>query len=145
MSDKKNVVVWARVSTEEQKTGYSIDAQMRGIREKAQRDGLQIVREFMVAESAKKGADRKHFKEMLDWIKANAKRQNIQGLLAHKVDRVCRNMKDSVASRQCETLATVAWRNSPSWLHSRVSLAGPAQSSWRRGATFCYSHSIGEF
>jgi hypothetical protein len=53
-----NVVVWARVSSREQKEGYSIDAQLRACRAKAAREGWQVAHEFAVAESAKRGAAR---------------------------------------------------------------------------------------
>ncbi len=74
-----NVVVWVRVSSREQREGYSLDAQLRAVREKAVREGWQIVREFVVAESAKRGAERQYFKEMFKWVKANAKRLKIRG------------------------------------------------------------------
>ena len=76
-----NVVVWARVSSREQREGYSIDAQMRACRDKAQKAGWQIVRVFEVAESAKRGAERVVFNEMFDWVRSNAKRQKIQAIL----------------------------------------------------------------
>lgn len=71
-----NVVIWARVSSREQKEGYSIDAQLRATRERAAKSGWTVVREFEVAESAKRGATRVTFNEMVAWVKANAKRQN---------------------------------------------------------------------
>jgi DNA invertase Pin-like site-specific DNA recombinase len=52
-----NVVIWARVSSREQREGYSIDAQLRATRDKAEREGWKVVREFAVAESAKRGAE----------------------------------------------------------------------------------------
>ena len=62
-----NVVVWTRVSSAKQEEeGYSIDAQLRTVREKAQKENWTIVREFTAAESAKKGAERKVFNEMMD-------------------------------------------------------------------------------
>lgn len=48
-----NVVIWARVSSREQREGYSIDAQLRATREKVERSGWTCIREFIVAESAK--------------------------------------------------------------------------------------------
>ena len=90
------VIVWARVSSREQREGYSIDAQLRAARDKAEKSGWQIVREFVVAESAKRGAERVAFNEMFQWVKSNAKRQNIQAILSHKLDRICRNMRDAV-------------------------------------------------
>jgi len=50
------IVIWARVSSREQKEGYSIDAQLRVARNKAERMGWEVVKEFAVAESARRGA-----------------------------------------------------------------------------------------
>ena len=91
-----NVIVWARVSSREQREGYSIDAQLRAMRNVAEKLGWHIVREFVVAESAKRGVERVAFNKMLKWVKANAKREKIGALLSHKLDRVCRNMRDAV-------------------------------------------------
>ena len=97
-----NVVIWARVSSREQKEGYSIDAQLRATRERAAKNGWQVVREFAVAESAKRGADRVAFNEMFKWVKTSAKRNKIKAILAHKLDRVCRNMRDAVRLQDLE-------------------------------------------
>ena len=95
-------VIWARVSSREQREGYSIDAQLRVTREKAQREGWTILREFVVAESAKRGAERVVFNEMLKWAKANARKLKINFILAHKLDRTCRNMRDAVRLQELE-------------------------------------------
>ena len=97
-----NVVVWARVSSREQKEGYSIDAQLRVNRERAQANGWNVVREFVVAESAKRGAERIAFNQMFAWVKANAKKEKIKAILSHKLDRVCRNMRDAVRLQELE-------------------------------------------
>ena len=97
-----NVVVWARVSSREQREGYSIDAQLRVTRDRAKANGWHIVREFVVAESAKRGAERKIFNEMFAWVKANARREKIKSILSHKLDRVCRNMRDAVRMQELE-------------------------------------------
>ena len=97
-----NVVIWARVSSREQREGYSIDAQLRADREKARRQGWNVVREFELDESAKRGAERKIFNEMFRWVKANAKRTKIKAILCHKLDRVCRNMRDAVRLQELE-------------------------------------------
>jgi len=89
-------VVWARVSSREQKEGYSLDAQLRATRDRAAKNGWTILREFVVAESAKRGAERLAFNEMFSWVRANARREGIKAILAHKLDRVCRNMRDAV-------------------------------------------------
>ncbi|MDX1964617.1 MAG: recombinase family protein [Pirellulales bacterium] len=97
-----NIVIWARVSSREQREGYSIDAQLRLSRLRAQEQGWQVVREFVVAESAKRGAERLAFQEMFAWVKAHAKREKIQAILSHKLDRVCRNMRDAVRLQELE-------------------------------------------
>ncbi|NJL32301.1 MAG: recombinase family protein [Phycisphaerales bacterium] len=97
-----NCVLWARVSSREQREGYSIDAQLRITREKAQREGWHIVREFVVAESAKRGAERVAFNQMLKWVVANARKHSINIILAHKLDRICRNMRDAVRMQELE-------------------------------------------
>ena len=67
------VIIWARVSSREQKEGYSIDAQLRAMRDRAEKNGWTVLREFVVAESAKRGAERLAFNEMFKWVRANAK------------------------------------------------------------------------
>lgn len=97
-----NVVIWSRVSSREQREGYSIDAQLRATRDRAEKNGWTVVREFSVAESAKRGAERHAFNEMVAWVKANAKRENLRAILSHKLDRVCRNMRDAVRMQELE-------------------------------------------
>ncbi len=97
-----NVVIWSRVSSREQREGYSIDAQLRVTRERAQANEWGVAREFVVVESAKRGAARTAFNEMFAWVKANAKRENIKAILSHKLDRVCRNMRDAVRLQELE-------------------------------------------
>ena len=97
-----NVVIWARVSSREQSEGYSLDAQIRINRDKAQREGWTVIREFVIAESARRGATRIAFNEMYRWVKKNAKRLKIGAVLAHKLDRICRNMRDAVRLQELE-------------------------------------------
>ena len=97
-----NVVIWARVSSREQSEGYSLDAQIRINRDKAQREGWNVVREFVIAESARRGAARVAFNEMYQWVKKNARQQRIEAVLAHKLDRICRNMRDAVRMQELE-------------------------------------------
>ncbi len=97
-----NVVIWARVSSREQREGYSIDAQLRFTRQRAQSQGWTIVKEFAVAESAKRGAERIAFNQMFSWVKANARREKIQAILSHKLDRACRNIKDAVRLQELD-------------------------------------------
>lgn len=97
-----NIIVWARVSSREQREGYSIDAQLRAMRDRAQREDWNIVEEFVVAESAKRGAERVAFNKMFQWVKRNAKSKKIKAILSHKLDRVCRNMRDAVRLQELE-------------------------------------------
>jgi DNA invertase Pin-like site-specific DNA recombinase len=96
------VVAWARVSSREQREGYSIDAQLRAMRDRAAKSGWTIVREFVTAESAKRGADRVAFNAMLKWVRGNAKRERLEAVFAHKLDRACRNMRDAVRLQELE-------------------------------------------
>lgn len=97
-----NVVIWARVSSREQREGYSIDAQLRACRDTARKNGWKILREFSIAESARRGADRTAFNEMYQWLRKNARRQKINAVLSHKLDRICRNMRDAVRMQELE-------------------------------------------
>ena len=97
-----NVVIWARVSSREQREGYSIDAQIRACRETARKHGWNVLREFTIAESARRGADRVAFNEMFQWLLKNARRKKINAVLSHKLDRICRNMRDAVRMQELE-------------------------------------------
>lgn len=57
-----------------------------------------------MAESAKRGATRVtfNFNAMVDWGKANAKRENMRAILSHSLDRVCRNTRDAVRMQELE-------------------------------------------
>ena len=96
------IVIWARVSSREQREGYSIDAQLRFCRARAQREGWTVIKEFAVAESAKRGAERVVFNEMYEWVRRNARKERIGGILSHKLDRVCRNIRDAVRMQELE-------------------------------------------
>lgn len=85
-------VAYYRVSSREQKEeGYSIEAQQKKVKEYSDKKGLFVVREFTEIETAKK-AGRRVFREMMEFIKTN----DIQAIVCHKVDRLCRNFKDYV-------------------------------------------------
>ena len=87
-------VLWARVSTKEQsEEGYSLDAQVKMLREYASKDNIRILKEFIIPESASGKQERKKFQEMLQYLRENPK---IQHILFEKVDRATRNFKDSV-------------------------------------------------
>ncbi len=71
-------VLYARVSSREQREeGYSIEAQVKLLRAAAQKEGIEIVREFIEVESAKT-AGRKQFAEMVTLLQT-------QSILPHVV------------------------------------------------------------
>ena len=84
--------VYARVSSEEQVQGYSIDAQLRACRTYAADKGWQVVGEY-VDEGRSARTDniskRPRFKEMLD--EGLARHFNV--ILVHKLDRFSRNLR----------------------------------------------------
>jgi DNA invertase Pin-like site-specific DNA recombinase len=87
-------IIWARVSTKEQaEEGYSLDAQLKMLRDYSQKNNLKIIREFIVPESASGRQERKKFLEMLGFLKDN---QIIKHLVCEKVDRITRNFQDAV-------------------------------------------------
>ncbi|MEK7150778.1 MAG: recombinase family protein, partial [Patescibacteria group bacterium] len=91
--EKMKAVMYARVSSREQEQGYSLAAQVKLIKDYAQRSGIEVVKEFVCSESAK-GDGRKVFSEMIECLKSNL---TIEAVLCEKVDRLLRgNLKDRV-------------------------------------------------
>src|SRR5216684_461474 len=89
----REAVIYARVSSKDQeREGYSIPAQLKLLREYAQRNEFTIVREFVDVETAKI-AGRKQFGEMLLFF---TKDPACRVLLVEKTDRLYRNFRDCV-------------------------------------------------
>ncbi len=92
-------VLYARVSSDEQeKEGYSIPAQLKLLREYADRKRLTIIKEFVDTETAKQPG-RKGFKEMVAFLKAEARKKSegaCRTVLVEKTDRLYRNLKDYI-------------------------------------------------
>jgi DNA invertase Pin-like site-specific DNA recombinase len=85
------VVLYARVSSKEQREeGYSIEAQVRLLRDYAVKQGFVIDREFIDVESASK-TGRTGFNEMLAYLR---KHSACRLILVEKTDRLYRNLKD---------------------------------------------------
>jgi DNA invertase Pin-like site-specific DNA recombinase len=86
-------VLYARVSSKEQdKDGYSIPAQQRLLHDYAKSNGIEVVREFIDVETAKR-AGRTAFGEMLDFLRENP---SVRVVLVEKTDRLYRNISDWV-------------------------------------------------
>jgi site-specific DNA recombinase len=83
-----SAVLWIRVSSEPQSHGYSPDAQEDILKKAA--SGLEVVETFRVIESAKTSENRRQFKSMIEYVKANS----VGHIVAYSVDRLARNYKD---------------------------------------------------
>ncbi len=86
----KHAVLWIRVSSREQKEGYSLDAQEDRVKNYCIRQGLTIIKQFTVVESSTRG-ERKEFYNMINFIK---KYKNPVALVCDKVDRLQRSFKE---------------------------------------------------
>lgn len=90
----KKAIILARVSTPEQeKTGLSLeDIQLPQMRDYALEKGLVVDSEYVFQETASQKL-RKKFDEMVDYVK---KSNDIQAIIAFRVDRMTRNYRDAV-------------------------------------------------
>lgn len=84
-------IVFARVSSEKQEKGASIDAQKDVINDYCQNKGLKIIKEFTITESTMLG-DRVQYHEMLNFIQ---KRDKKAAIVVNCVDRLQRSDKDN--------------------------------------------------
>jgi len=83
-------VLYARVSSKEQEEGFSIPAQLKLLTMYARENRLNIVEEFIDAETAKK-AGRTKFNEMVKFLESKT---DVKIVLCEKTDRLYRNFKD---------------------------------------------------
>lgn len=87
--DLNSAYLIARVSSKDQEAGYSLSSQGRLMNEYAQRNGLNIVKVFEVAETASKADERKIFGEIFQ----ESIKSKIFNLIFEKVDRSTRSFK----------------------------------------------------
>ena len=93
MGQTTSAVLYARVSSKEQeREGYSIDAQIRLLRDYARKEGIAVMQEFVDVETARKSG-RTEFNKMLSFLKKN---KSVETLLVEKTDRLYRNISDWV-------------------------------------------------
>ena len=90
----RKAVILARVSTKRQEQeGLSLEEiQLPQMRDYADTNGFEVVREFVFSESADLGI-RKKFNEMMEYVK---KHSDIEVIIAFRVDRATRNFADAV-------------------------------------------------
>lgn len=84
-------VIYARVSSKEQEEGYSIDAQLKLLREYCASKSITVAAEFVEAETAK-ASGRKQFASMLRLVSE----LGLEAIVVEKTDRLYRNLKDRV-------------------------------------------------
>jgi site-specific DNA recombinase len=95
----KTAVIYARVSSrEQQEEGYSIEAQLKLLREYASKNGFTKPTEFVDVESAKTPG-RKNFGEMVTFLKRS---RNSNVVLVEKTDRLYRNLRDAVTLEELD-------------------------------------------
>lgn len=82
------VALYARVSSEMQMEGFSLDMQLREMRDFAAKENWTIVREYVEEGFSAKTADRPQFQMLLRDAKLNL----FDGVLVHKLDRLYRNL-----------------------------------------------------
>ena len=89
----KKAVIYARVSSKEQeREGFSIPAQLKLLREYAQKNEFHLIKEFVDIETAK-NPGRQNFQEMVRFF---AKKMDCRIVLVEKTDRLYRNFRDAV-------------------------------------------------
>ncbi len=88
----KQAVIFARVSSEEQKKGASIDAQLKTVIDYCNNHKLKILDKFSIVESSTRGG-RLKFYEMLEYVKQQKRKTAI---VVNCVDRLHRGYKECV-------------------------------------------------
>jgi DNA invertase Pin-like site-specific DNA recombinase len=86
------VAIYARVSSEEQVEGYSLDAQLRACRRYVADHGWTVFREYIEEGRSARTDDvnkRPQFKQMME----DAQQRHIDTVLVHKLDRFARNRR----------------------------------------------------
>ena len=86
--------VYARVSSDSQDVDLSISAQLRAIRDYANRNGYEIVREYVDEAESGRSASRPRFREMISVAKL--KNLPFSAILVWKLNRFSRSRVDSV-------------------------------------------------
>jgi site-specific DNA recombinase len=99
IKQQQSAVIHARVSSEEQVQGYSIQAQLRACREWAEKNGYTVAKEYLEeGQSAfRKLEKREVLKELLaDTV---SKQRAFDLIVVHKLDRLFRDTLESSTAR----------------------------------------------
>jgi len=89
-----NVVIYARVSSDRQDVDLSISAQLKALREFAERNSYQVVKEYVDEAVSGRSIDRPGFKAMIGAARQAASPFSV--ILVWKLSRFARNREDSI-------------------------------------------------
>ena len=90
----KKAAIYARVSSDKQDVDLSISAQLRALREYAERKGYSLVREFVDEAESGRTAASPAFREMISL--ARTKNPPFNVILVWKLNRFARSRADSI-------------------------------------------------
>jgi DNA invertase Pin-like site-specific DNA recombinase len=93
-NNKMKAAIYARVSSDKQDVDLSISAQLRALREYAERNKFEIVREYVDEAESGRTASRPAFKEMI--ALARTKEPPFGTILVWKLNRFARSRADSI-------------------------------------------------
>ena len=88
------VALYARVSSDKQDTDLSISSQLRALREYAEKQGYQVVREFVDEVESGRTISRPAFRDMISLAKRPDR--TFEAILVWKYARFARNREDSI-------------------------------------------------
>jgi site-specific DNA recombinase len=88
------VAIYARVSSDSQDVDLSISAQLRALRDYADKHDCQVIREYVDEAESGRTADRPAFREMITLAKT--KHPPFEAILVWKLNRFARNRLDSI-------------------------------------------------
>ena len=84
-------IILARISTKEQQDGHSLNAQIKNLTMYADRNGLDIVKQYTLVESSTK-KQRPEFDKMIRFIKNSNQKM---ALIVDTVDRLQRSFRET--------------------------------------------------
>src|SRR5689334_11742093 len=90
----RRAVIYTRVSTAEQVSGYSLGNQVEQCRRYCEQNGLEIVNEYQDRGESAKTIDRTHFQAMLEFCRE--KKNQIGKVVVYDMSRFSRNLQDGM-------------------------------------------------
>lgn len=90
-SEMDKAIIYVRVSTEDQRKGYSVETQRKDLKSYAEANNLEVLKPFEESRSGWKERARVEFYKMVEFIKEN---QDVKHIIAREVKRLYRNIDD---------------------------------------------------